>query len=144
MHLILRCAALALALVHFSSARADEKTVPKSSADKLVGVWELNDPDLAKLGGKATLEFTKDGKAKMSFEITGQKPMTLEGTYKVEGDTLKLTRSENGKDQTDAITIKNFGDDKILLSDKDGKDMELKRKGSAAKEPAKKDPPPKD
>jgi uncharacterized protein (TIGR03066 family) len=98
-----------------------------SKAEKIIGKWEP-----AKADPKApgfTLEFTKDGKLKVSIALPGaDKPLMIEGTYKVEGDKLTTTgKGPDGKEKTDTGTIKELTDSKLVI-DKDGKTDEFKRK----------------
>jgi uncharacterized protein (TIGR03066 family) len=99
----------------------------KVDAKKIVGVWE------GAKGGEfppgATIEFTKDGKVKVSLEANGKK-VTVEGTYKVAGDKLTVTmKGPGGKEKTDTDTIKTLTDDKLVIHDaKEKKNVELKKK----------------
>ncbi len=43
-----------------------------------------------------TMELKEDGTSVMSLGIPGQEAMTIEGTYKVEGDTLLVSSEELG------------------------------------------------
>jgi uncharacterized protein (TIGR03066 family) len=93
----------------------------KSNADLIVGKWELTKGEGAPPGTE--MEFTKDGKVKVSMKV-GEKGVSLEGTYKVEGDKLTVTMM----DKTDSDTIKTLNDTTLVMEDSKGKTAELKRK----------------
>jgi uncharacterized protein (TIGR03066 family) len=94
----------------------------QSNADLIVGTWEVVKGDVP-VG--STVEFTKDGKLKMSIKGV---PMTLEGTYKVDGDKLatsvKMGEQEIGK--TDKI--KTLNDTTLIIEDSKGTTNEMRRK----------------
>jgi uncharacterized protein (TIGR03066 family) len=92
----------------------------KSNADLIVGTWEAVKGEMPP---GTTVEFTKDGKMKANIKV-GDKTMSMEGTYKVEGD--KLTTSMEGKSDTD--TIKTLNDTTLIIEDSKGKTNEMKKK----------------
>jgi uncharacterized protein (TIGR03066 family) len=99
-----------------------------SNADKIVGTWKITkigDTELGKNVDAGTMEFTKDEKAKISGK--GKDPE--EGTYKVEGDKLTLTK--NGKkEEGKTSTIKSLTADTLILVRSEGEhsiDIELKK-----------------
>src|SRR5262245_10362404 len=89
--LLLAC--FAAGLIGYAASAADDadkdkkdKAVDKA---KLVGTWELVKTDAKDAPPPGTLvEFTKDGKLKVTVEV-GEKKVTLNGTYSVDGDKLK-------------------------------------------------------
>src|SRR5262249_7881549 len=90
------------------------------NASKIVGTWEGEEK-----GVKCTFDCAKDGKVKVSV---GGKTVK-EGTYKVEGDTLKLTSKEGEKEETETDKIKELTGSKLVLEDgKEKKTIELKKK----------------
>jgi uncharacterized protein (TIGR03066 family) len=102
----------------------------RSNLDKIVGVWQFTKLDgfeFPKDDGKLkklVVEFTEDGKAKMSSAN-----MNEEGDYKVEGDKLTVTNSREAKSRIS--TIKSLTTDTlILVQEEDGKsrEFELKKK----------------
>jgi uncharacterized protein (TIGR03066 family) len=95
-------------------------------AKQIVGKWEITKSEEKALVG-ATVEFTKDGKFSAKVKID-DKDVTLEGTYKVEGNklTTKMKIEDEVKEDTDTIT--KLTDDLLELTDKDKKVTELKRK----------------
>ncbi|MDB5308444.1 MAG: hypothetical protein JWO38_2646 [Gemmataceae bacterium] len=122
MRAILGCA-LGLVLAVTTGAAADEKKAEKIDAKKLVGKWE---PANAPKGATIVIELTKDGKAKMSFEF-GDKKDSVEGTYKVDGNKLTLTRKVDGKDDSETMTVDKLTDDEMVTVDEKGKKETLKR-----------------
>jgi len=97
------------------------------SATLIVGSWSTS---LTEEGvtSKITMTFTKDGKAKVVIDAGDNKGLTIEGTYKVEKNKLVLTRTVNGKDETDSPTIKELTKEKLVLLDsKDQKELAFTR-----------------
>ena len=111
---------IALTLAAFGllsfSARAEDKT------GKLVGKWEAAKGDIP---AGSTAEFTKDGKVKVVIKREDRK-VTHEGTYKLEGDTLKLTEKRDGKERTQSFKIKTLTDKELVLDDR-GKEVGFKK-----------------
>ena len=106
-----------------TAARADEK---KDNAKLIQGKWEVV---AAHEGGPpkgGTVEFTKDGKLKISGEQNGMK-MEFGGTYKVNGDKLVLTFKIGDSEQAVTITIDKLNEKTCITSSEHGK-VELKRK----------------
>jgi len=101
----------------------------KSNADKIVGKWEVSktgDAQGAPVG--AVVDFQKDGKLGMTMKIL-DKEMTMNGTYKVDGDKLTITmKGLDGKEQSETNTIKSLDDTTMVLIEKDKKETEFKKK----------------
>lgn len=116
MRAVLGCA-LAVGLVAAATAaRADDKD-GKVDGKKLVGKWEP--ADLPK-GGKAVIEFTKDGKLAVEFEFGGRAEKTA-GTYKLDGNKLTVTMKKGeGKERSETMTVTKLTDDEMVMED-DGK-----------------------
>jgi uncharacterized protein (TIGR03066 family) len=116
-------AVLAALLVLAGSGRAADKI----DAEKLLGKWEVTKGD-TEAPKNAILEFAKEGKLMVSFELDGKK-MELSGTYKIEEDKITLTlKSADGKEKISVETVKSLTDDMLVLEDKDGKKTEMTRK----------------
>ena len=96
-----------------------------STADKLAGVWEVVKSEDAPPG--ATIEFTKDGKMKMTVNVKG-KEMSQEGMYKVEGDKITSIQTFAGKERRETATIQTLNDTTLITRDEKGKVDEFKRK----------------
>jgi uncharacterized protein (TIGR03066 family) len=105
--------------------KADAKE--DANAEKLVGSWEMQDSDLTKIDGKATFEFTKDGKAKMSIVIGKQDAILIEGTYKLEDKKLTLAVKKGDKDASEAVELKSVNDTELVLVDKQKKEVKFKK-----------------
>jgi uncharacterized protein (TIGR03066 family) len=91
-----------------------------SNKDKIVGTWEFvksSEKD-APPAGAMSVEFTKDGKMTMSMKMPGMdKPITAEGTYEVDGDTLKTKGGPGGKDKTESVKIAKLTDKELITEE---------------------------
>jgi uncharacterized protein (TIGR03066 family) len=112
---------IALALAAFVmlsfSARAEDK------ADKLVGKWEATKGDIP---AGSTAEFSKDGKIKVTLK-RGDKTESKEGTYKLDGDTLKVTSKDGGMERTESFKLKKLTDKELVIGDKRDKEITFKK-----------------
>jgi uncharacterized protein (TIGR03066 family) len=119
-------AAFAVAVVVVGFGRAEDK---KLDAAKLVGKWELTKSTDEGAPKGAIVEFMKDSKLTITFELGGKK-IEMGGTYKLDGDKLTVTIKppDGGKEETDTDTIKTFTDDMLVLIDKDKKETEFTKK----------------
>jgi uncharacterized protein (TIGR03066 family) len=127
---LLLTAGLVLGLA--AAGRAEEKKDDKDKAnkDKLVGTWVLEKPEKPKgLPSGATVEFTKDGKVKLTAKVEGR-DINLEGTYSVDGDKLKTTsKDQDGKEHTDTDTISKLTDKELVLKNsKTDEELTFKKK----------------
>jgi uncharacterized protein (TIGR03066 family) len=107
-----------------SPADADEKKT--DNAKLAVGTWEViksHDGGPPKGG---VVEFTKDGKIKVSGEQDGMKE-TFEGTYKIDGNKMVLTFKIGDKEQSVDLTIDKLDENTFATTSTNGK-VELKRK----------------
>src|SRR5439155_4753040 len=68
-----------------------------ANKDKLVGVWEVVKAEQGALPVGSTVEFGKDGKAKVTAVREG-KESSVEGTFAVEGSKLNVTLKHGEKD----------------------------------------------
>jgi uncharacterized protein (TIGR03066 family) len=119
---VLGCFALA-ALA--SAASADEKKA--TNKEKIVGIWAVT-KSAGGLPPKANLEFTKDGKLKISIKIE-DKSLTIDGTYEVKDDKLTvIMKAPGGKEQKETMTIKSLTDKKLVTVDTKGKEDEFEKK----------------
>jgi uncharacterized protein (TIGR03066 family) len=103
-------------------ARAEDKK--EFDKAKLIGTWKVTKAEGAPEG--ALVEFTKDGKFIVTFEVNGEKK-SVDGTYKLEGDKLHTVMKIGDMEMKDTDTIKSLTDDKLNLIDKDGKPAELEK-----------------
>jgi uncharacterized protein (TIGR03066 family) len=99
---------------------------PATNAEKIVGKWESAK---GKETVAVTMEFTRDGKVKVVIKVRGMdKPLTVDGTYKVEGDKLINTgKAPDGKAKTEIMTIKKLTDAELIIEAEKGKPLEYKR-----------------
>jgi len=98
----------------------------KSNADKIVGTWEITKSESDAPKG-ATVEFTKDGKIKMTAKVEGHE-ISMEGTYKVDGDKLTTTMKMGNKEKTETAKIKSLDDSTLKIEDEKGKVDEFMKK----------------
>jgi uncharacterized protein (TIGR03066 family) len=101
---------------------------PGSNKTKIVGVWEATKPD-AEAAATATLEFTRDGKLKVTLKIREQ-TVTMEATYKVEGDKLVVTKpglGPNGKETTRTVKLVKLNASELITKDEKGRLNEFKK-----------------
>ena len=106
-------------------ARAGEKKAD-TNKEKIVGTWEVAKADGALPLG-STVEYGKDGKAKVSVK-NGENTTTVDGTYTVEGDKLKLALKAGDTDLKMTLTIKKLTDKEYVSENEQGKTTEFKRK----------------
>jgi uncharacterized protein (TIGR03066 family) len=108
--------ALATSLCLVGGSLADEKKDKKTeeTKKKLIGVWEALEGGALPAG--STIEFTKEGK----FSATIKEPdkdTIREGTYEVEGETLKATYKGDGKEVVRNLRISKLTDKELALKD---------------------------
>src|SRR5262249_30273703 len=96
-------------LVTGEEKKDDNKTL-------LVGVWELTKGESLPPG--STLEFTKDGKLKLTVEPEKGKKITIDGTYEVKGDSILVTMKEGDKEHKETLTIKLSKDELTTIDEK--------------------------
>ena len=104
-------------------ARAGKKKA--TNAEKIIGIWEAVKGDLPP---GATIEFTKAGQAIATIPVEKGKSLTMKATYKVEGNKLTVKHKIGEKEQSETDTIKTLTEKKLVIEDKKGKTVELKRK----------------
>jgi uncharacterized protein (TIGR03066 family) len=107
-----------------TAARSQDKT---DYAKLIVGTWEVTKADENTVPVGSVVEFTKDGKMKVTAKEGGAE-MKLEGTYKVEKDTFTFTLKAGDQDLSQTITISKISDKMLATKDKDGKVVELTKK----------------
>jgi uncharacterized protein (TIGR03066 family) len=117
-------AALAAVCLLGAGARADEKA---DYAKKIVGKWELTKVEEGGLPKGTLVEFDKDGKVKVTVKAE-DKEQVLEGTYKVEGESLMLTMKVGEDERKQTITLLKLDDKVMHTKNEMGKMSELTRK----------------
>lgn len=111
-------------ILHGTLAMADDKK--EDSAKLAVGKWEVTKTHEGGPPMGGTVEFTKDGKIKVSGELNGQK-MEFEGTYKIEGKKMTLKFKIDNNEQPVDLTIDKLDEKNFATSNEQGK-VELTRK----------------
>jgi uncharacterized protein (TIGR03066 family) len=107
------------------SLRAEEEKPDNKTL--IVGAWELTK---AREGGPpvgTTMEFTKDGKVKLSGKADG-KEFAFDGYYVVVGDKLTATLKSPDRREDGTVTIKKLTDKELVTQDETGRTLEFKRK----------------
>ena len=112
-------------LLAVTAVRADDKKDKDLDKDKLVGTWEVTKGESLPVG--STVEFTKDGKLKLAVK-EGDKTMTIEGTYKIDGQAFKSTLKVGDKDNTETVKVASLTDKELVLVDEQGNKDTLKKK----------------
>jgi uncharacterized protein (TIGR03066 family) len=103
-------------------------TGEKPNKDKIVGAWEVTKSESGGPVG-ATIDFTKDGKMKMSMKTPDGKTVEMEGRYEVEGDKVTaITKGPDGKEKKEPGTITKLTDKEMSIKDEKGKTDEYKKK----------------
>ncbi len=137
MKLLLSLTAIAFATAGVAAPppKADEK---KSNKEMILGTWKLEKTSQGDLGGAVMhLEFTKDGKMKMSTIQDKEKILVYEAKYKVEGDKedkLPYESITEGIDKKETLKIKKLTEDELTFEDDDGIVEEFKRVKDEKKE----------
>src|SRR5262245_49890781 len=100
--------AFALVMTAQSAPAPIPKDAPKTTAEKLVGTWEIVKVKGEKPEGKFTVEFAKDGKMTLKVEPTEGDKMTFKGKYKVlEGDKIDYElEMPGGETKKEILSIK--------------------------------------
>jgi uncharacterized protein (TIGR03066 family) len=107
-----------LACVLTCEIDAEEKK--PDNAKLIIGVWELIKGEEEVLPKGSLVEFTKDGKLKLTLKVDG-KDLVIEGTYKVAGDKLEMTvKAPDDTEMKQSVTIKNLTQKELTLTDVDG------------------------
>jgi len=115
--------ALGLAVCWFTAtARADEK----DTAKMLVGKWEAAKVDEGTLPQGTIVEFTKDGKVKITAKKDNEE-FNLAGTYKFENHKLTVKLKMNDEEKEHTVTVKKISDTEFVAEHEDGKSITFKR-----------------
>ncbi len=73
----------------------------------IVGTWEIVYSDAKDVPVGTKLEFTKDGKMKLTVKVDGKEVTVDAGGYKVDKDVLTLTGPEGNKNDKGRICLLN-------------------------------------
>src|SRR5262245_9145317 len=120
-------AVMVLAFSGFAAGQDKDKDKDKIDAKKLIGKWEPADAKES-----LTVEFTDKGKLILSVDANG-KALTIEGTYKLDGNKLEMVMSFGGKEQKETITLSKLTDDELVGKDYKGKEETIKKKEKSDK-----------
>ncbi len=122
----LRWMAAGLLVVGLAAAvRAADK--PDVSKEKLAGTWEVTKADEGGPPTGAVIEFTKDGKLKVTHTRDG-KEETLEGTWTADGAKLTVAVKAKDEERKHTVTVKKLTDTELAVQDEEGRNVEFKRK----------------
>ena len=127
MKLILAAATAVVLALAFGVTAEEKKDDKKIDAAKLVGKWEITKAGEGGAPKGTLLEFTKDGKLTGSIDMDGTK-VDIKGTYKIDGDKLKVDVEVGSDKHENEMTIKSLTADKAVLEDKEGREHELTKK----------------
>lgn len=128
-----RLIAVALAFVSLNACSSRKEA---TSAEKIVGTWEVTKPGKSRRGdasfetpSSTVLKFTSDGKLIWTARINDL-PGEIEGEYKVEGDKIVATRvlGPEGDRETVNIKIKTLTDTTLVTEYEDGHIDEFTKK----------------
>jgi uncharacterized protein (TIGR03066 family) len=119
-------AALLTALATSAGNAADkDKDKTKKNSELIVGKWSPDGP--AAKG--VTIEFTKDGKVKISIDAGG-KAIAISGTYKFPDDkTIEMTMEDpfgKGEKKSQKITVKSISGTEMVIVNPEGKEEKMK------------------
>jgi uncharacterized protein (TIGR03066 family) len=127
----------ALVALTVSAAALAQVPEPKDAEKKLLGKWMLVKSSKGELpaGLVATIQFEKDNKVMMHFELADKK-RDVSGTWKLEGKVLTFEYDSPSKGEKDTRTITKLTDEELVtVTEKDIK--EEFKKVKEAKEPEK-------
>jgi uncharacterized protein (TIGR03066 family) len=113
------------------AAWADDKDDKKSDSikSKVVGTWEVEDGKGLPKG--ATLQFTRDGKVLITTKRDGEE-RKINGTYKIDGSTIKVTTKRDDKERTQDIKVSKVDNKQLVLEGPKGDTLTLKRVGKSS------------
>ncbi|HVK17285.1 MAG TPA: hypothetical protein VM533_10080 [Fimbriiglobus sp.] len=129
MRLIAACLLGTGLLVIPAQAAPTPKQEKKTTAEKLVGKWELvkggteTPKDL-----KFIVEFAKDGVMTLHIEPKDGEKTTLKGKYKLDGEKIDYEMEQpGGEKKKEILTIKKLTEDELITVDPDDIKEEFKR-----------------
>jgi uncharacterized protein (TIGR03066 family) len=113
---------IALTLAAFVLVSLNARAEDKADKDKLLGKWEAVKGELP---AGSTVEFTKDGKIKVSVKQEG-KTEKHDGTYKLDGGTITVTHKRDGEESRRSFKVKKLTGE-VLVVEGDKGTVEFKR-----------------
>jgi uncharacterized protein (TIGR03066 family) len=119
------------ALVTVDKPKKAAKKKGKGGEDRIdvaiLGTWEVTKADEGALPAGSLLVLEKDGKMKITHKM-GDKDVTMNGTYTVEGVKLIMTLKVEDKENTNKVTVKYLTDTELVAVNEQGKKIECKKK----------------
>jgi uncharacterized protein (TIGR03066 family) len=116
---------LAASLVLLGVILVQPAVAADTNKEKIVGKWKPTKGENIQDG--MVIELTQTGKINLTLDIGG-KSMTIEmGAYRVDGDKLTVTIKQGDKEDSEVNIIKSLTDTKLVIVDKEKKEMELER-----------------
>ena len=116
-------AAFVVASLNASAMAADEKADVKKL---IVGKWEAVQVDENTLPKGAIIEFTKDGKLKVTAKKDG-KDESVEGTYTVDGQTFTYKLKLGEQELSAKITVKKISATELDTANPEGLKVSFKK-----------------
>ncbi|HLW64421.1 MAG TPA: lipocalin family protein [Gemmataceae bacterium] len=110
-------------LLASSAVRAEEK----DTAKMLVGKWEASKVDEGTLPQGTIVEFTKDGKVKVTHK-KGDESIDLAGTYTFANHKLTVKLKMNDEEKEHTVTIKKISATEFVAEHEDGKSITFTKK----------------
>lgn len=117
--------AVAVVCLVGAGVRADDKKA--DNAKLIVGKWELTKVEEGGLPKGTMIEFTKDGKVKVTTKM-GDKDATFDGTYEVKGDKLMVAIKVGDDEHKQTIELLKLTDTEMHTKNEAGKMSELTKK----------------
>lgn len=122
----LKCLGLAALLVSLSAnARAEDDKVDYKKL--IVGMWEVSKADEGTVPEGTLVEFTKDGKLKISAK-KGDDDFKIEGTYKIVKNAFEYTLKLGDMEKSQTVTITKITEKEMATKNEEGKVVEFKKK----------------
>ncbi len=116
-----QCAIMACAVLGLIAGNSEAQKKEMTNKEKIVGRWETTKATTVPKG--AVLEFTKDGKLKITASVNG-KEISLEGTYAIDGDKINTV---GPKGEKESMKIKKLTETELAVEDEKGKVDEFKK-----------------
>lgn len=122
----LRLVLAAFVAASFGSAAlaADDKTDVKKL---IVGKWEVAKADADTLPVGTKIEFTADGKLKVTGKDEGGKEQSFEGTYTVDGSSFTYKMKIGDMERSQKITVNKVSDTELDTTNPENKKVSFKK-----------------
>jgi uncharacterized protein (TIGR03066 family) len=117
---------LALGLAFVAQAQDKEAKKDDSVKAKLIGTWEVESGKGLPKGAK--VQFAKDGKVLITHKRDDEE-RKVEGTYKVDGTTIKITTKRDDKERTQEIKVIKVDDKQLVVEGPKEETLTFKKVG---------------